>query len=50
MAGVKFGRKRSVDREKLIEMRDAGMGATDISRNMGIGRATVYKILNEEVS
>jgi len=50
VAGVKFGRKRSVDREKLIEMRDAGMGATDISRNMGIGRATVYKILNEEVS
>jgi len=46
-AGIKFGRKRSVDRTKLKEMRDAGMGATDISKEMGIGRATVYKILNE---
>jgi len=49
-AGIRFGRKRSVDRTKLREMRDAGMGATEISKEMGIGRATVYKILNEESS
>jgi len=48
-AGIKFGRKRSVDRVKLLSMRQRGAGATEISKEMGIGRATVYKILSEEV-
>jgi len=46
-AGIKFGRKRSVDRVKLLSMRQGGAGATEISKEMGIGRATVYKILKE---
>ena len=45
--GVKFGRKRTVDREKALHMKDKGVGATDIARNLGIGRSTVYKILKE---
>ncbi|MEI2672684.1 MAG: recombinase family protein [Chitinophagaceae bacterium] len=45
--GVKFGRKRTVDREKALHMNDKGVGATDIARNLGIGRSTVYKILKE---
>jgi len=45
--GVKFGRKRTVDREKALSMNDKGVGATDIARNLGIGRSTVYKILKE---
>ena len=45
--GVKFGRKRTVDREKALTMKDKGVGATDIARNLGIGRSTVYKILKE---
>lgn len=45
--GVKFGRKRTVDREKALAMKDNGVGATDIARNLGIGRSTVYKILKE---
>ena len=45
--GVKFGRKRTVDREKALSMNDNGVGATDIARNLGIGRSTVYKILKE---
>lgn len=45
--GVKFGRKRSVDRKKLRALREAGLGATEIARQMGIGRSTVYKLLNE---
>jgi DNA invertase Pin-like site-specific DNA recombinase len=45
--GVRFGRKRTVDREKLRELREKGLGATDIARRMGIGRSTVYKLLNE---
>jgi DNA invertase Pin-like site-specific DNA recombinase len=43
--GVKFGRKPSIDREKVIALRDQGMGATEIARQMKIGRATVYTIL-----
>ena len=45
--GVKFGRKRTVDREKALHMNDKGVGATDIASNLGIGRSTVYKILKE---
>jgi DNA invertase Pin-like site-specific DNA recombinase len=45
--GVKFGRRRTVDREKVLALREQGMGAADIARRMGIGRSTVYKLLNE---
>ena len=45
--GVKFGRKRSVDREKIKELRQKGIGMTEIARQMGIGRSTVYKIMGE---
>jgi len=45
--GVKFGRKRRVDRQKVIALKAKGMGATAISRHLGIGRSTVYLILNE---
>ena len=45
--GVKFGRKQIVDRAKLLELKNAGIGATEIAKQLGIGRATVYKIMNE---
>ena len=43
--GLKFGRKRSIDRERVKELYEAGVGATDIAKQMGIGRSTVYKLL-----
>lgn len=43
--GVKFGRKRSIDREKVFEMKAEGIGATAIAKQLNIGRSTVYKIL-----
>ncbi|MBB1488624.1 recombinase family protein [Oceanospirillum sediminis] len=43
--GVKFGRKRSIDRDRVKELHEAGVGATDIAKQMGIGRSTVYKLL-----
>ena len=46
--GVKFGRKRFVDREKVFELKNRGVGASEIARQLGIGRSTVYKILQEE--
>ncbi len=45
--GVKFGRKRFVDRERVMELRKT-KGATEISKLLGIGRSTVYAILKEE--
>ena len=45
--GVKFGRKRSIDREKVIRLYGEGVGATAISKQLRIGRSTVYKILEE---
>lgn len=45
--GIKFGRKPTVDRDKLLELHQEGIGATEIAKTMGIGRATVYKLLKE---
>lgn len=43
--GVKFGRKRRIDREKVFALRAKGVGATAIAKQLHIGRSTVYKIL-----
>lgn len=47
-SGVKFGRKRTIDRKKVFALHNDGMGATEIARQTGIGRSTVYKLLNED--
>jgi DNA invertase Pin-like site-specific DNA recombinase len=39
------GRPKTVDDKKVRELKAAGMGATDIAKALGIGRATVYKSL-----
>lgn len=43
--GVYKGRKRSVDVERVRALKEAGMGAAAIAREMGIGRASVYRAL-----
>ncbi len=43
--GIKFGRKPSVDKEKVRTLRIQGVGATEIARQLNIGRSTVYKVL-----
>lgn len=45
--GVKFGRKRHIDRHKVLTLKSQGMGATTIAKQLGIGRSTVYLILKE---
>jgi DNA invertase Pin-like site-specific DNA recombinase len=47
--GVKFGRKPSVDRKRVLEMRGQGIRAVDIAKELGIGRSTVYKVLKDDV-
>ena len=44
--GVYKGRKRSIDREAVHRLRTEGLGATEIAKRLGIGRASVYKALN----
>jgi len=46
LKGVYKGRKPSVDVDKVKELRNSGMGATKIARELGIGRASVYRVLN----
>ncbi|EBY6848838.1 recombinase family protein [Salmonella enterica subsp. enterica] len=45
--GVKFGRKRSIDRLNVLSLYQAGIGATEIARKLNIARSTVYKILED---
>ncbi|WP_286238947.1 recombinase family protein [Neptuniibacter halophilus] len=40
------GKQAVIDTEKVRELKAKGMGATAISRELGIGRASVYRILN----
>lgn len=45
--GVKFGRKPTIDKGKVLSLRKKGMGAIGIAKQMGIGRSTVYKLLQD---
>lgn len=45
--GIRFGRKRKVDRERVLALHRQGTGASEISRQLKIARSTVYKILTE---
>jgi DNA invertase Pin-like site-specific DNA recombinase len=46
--GIKFGRKRTIDREKIIALHATGIGATEIAKQAKIGRSTVYKLLKKQ--
>jgi DNA invertase Pin-like site-specific DNA recombinase len=43
--GIYKGRKRSIDRDAVCKLHKEGIGATEIARRLGIGRASVYKVL-----
>lgn len=43
--GLYKGRKPSIDVSAVKAMRDAGKGATEISKALGLGRASVYRVL-----
>ena len=44
-AGKYRGRPQSIDPAKVKELRETGMGPAQIAREMGIGRASVYRAL-----
>jgi DNA invertase Pin-like site-specific DNA recombinase len=43
--GIYKGRKRSIDRGAVCKLHKEGIGATEIAWRLGIGRASVYKVL-----
>ncbi|WP_458250031.1 helix-turn-helix domain-containing protein [Aeromonas hydrophila] len=43
--GAKFGRKLTVDKAHVHFLHEQGVGATDIARQLKIGRATAYNVL-----
>lgn len=45
--GVYQGRPATIDAGRVKELREQGKGATAIAREMGIGRASVYRVLEE---
>ena len=44
--GIYKGRKPSIDVSQVRQLRAAGKGATEIARQLNIGRASVYRILD----
>ena len=43
--GVYKGRKPSIDRDAILRLKAEGMGATAIAKELGIGRASIYRVL-----
>lgn len=43
--GVYKGRKPSIDAETVVRLRGEGLGASEIAKRLGIGRASVYRVL-----
>ena len=44
-AGVYKGRRPSIDPAQVREMQAQGLGASEIAKALGIGRASVYRVL-----
>jgi Helix-turn-helix domain of resolvase len=43
--GVYKGRKPSIKPDEVRRLRKEGLGATEIARKLGVGRASVYRVL-----
>ena len=47
LKGIRFGRRRTINREQVLALRQEGLGASEIARRLNIARSTVYKISDE---
>ena len=45
--GVYKGRRSSIDTEKVKQLNSEGKGASAIAKELGIGRASVYRLLGQ---
>ena len=48
LKGIIFGRKHFVDRDRVVNLKASGAGASAIASRMEISGAGVYKILKEK--
>ena len=48
--GVYKGRRPTIDPGEVARLKADGMGASEIANRLGIGRASVYRILNGAVA
>jgi DNA invertase Pin-like site-specific DNA recombinase len=46
--GVYKGRPPSIEAEEIAKLKAEGLGATEIARRLGIGRASVYRVMGEK--
>lgn len=46
IAGAYQGRPRSIDVDEISKLRQAGFGATAIAKQLGVGRASVYRLMD----
>ncbi|RWZ85635.1 MAG: recombinase family protein, partial [Hydrotalea sp. AMD] len=45
--GVYRGRKKAVDTGKIKELRENGLGPSEIAKQLGISRTTVYRVFSD---
>ena len=45
--GVYKGRKATIDAREIMSLKDSGLGASAIAKQLGIGRASVYRVLQQ---
>lgn len=45
--GVYKGRKATIDASEIMSLRESGLGASAIAKQLGIGRASVYRLLHQ---
>ena len=48
--GVKFGRKKSVDRERVHQLREEGLSMAKIAEELSCSKGAVHKIIGEFIS
>nr|WP_272577702.1 helix-turn-helix domain-containing protein [Providencia sp. PROV271] len=46
----RFGRRRSIDRNRVETLHKQGVGAIEIDRQLNIARSTVYKIREDDIT
>jgi DNA invertase Pin-like site-specific DNA recombinase len=45
--GVYKGRKASIDAREIMSLKEQGLGASAIAKQLGIGRASVYRVIQQ---
>ena len=48
--GVYKGRPATIEVSKVAALKAQGLGATEIAKRLGVGRASVYRVLEERNS